>query len=93
MDKKVKVYIEIEKDSNLKFEYNHNTKNLELDRILQEPFVYPYPYGFILNTKAKDDDELDALFPSTGYRILDPPPSYVPIRTPQYNLMIWYKFL
>ena len=61
MDKKVRVYIEIEKDSNLKFEYNHNTKNLELDRILQEPFVYPYPYGFILDTKAKDDDELDAL--------------------------------
>ena len=33
------------------------------------------------------DDELDALFPSTGYRILDPPPSYVPIRTPQRKLL------
>ena len=69
MDKKVRVYIEIEQNSNLKFEYNHNTKNLELDRILQEPFVYPYPYGFILDTKAKDDDELDALILTNKKRI------------------------
>lgn len=61
MDIKVRVYIEIEKDSNQKFEYNHSTKKLELDRVLKKPFVYPYPYGFILNTKAKDDDELDIL--------------------------------
>lgn len=61
MDIKVRVYIEIEKNSNQKFEYNHNTKKLELDRVLKKPFVYPYPYGFILNTKAKDDDELDIL--------------------------------
>jgi len=61
MDIKVRVYIEIEKDSNQKFEYNHSTKKLELDRVLKKPFVYPYPYGFILNTKAKDDDELDII--------------------------------
>jgi inorganic pyrophosphatase len=61
MNKKVQVYIEIEKDSNHKFEYNHETKKLELDRILREPFVYPFPYGFALNTKAKDNDELDIL--------------------------------
>ena len=61
MDKKVRVYIEIEKDSNQKFEYNPETKTLELDRVLKEPFVYPYPYGFATNTKAKDNDELDIL--------------------------------
>jgi len=33
------------------------------------------------------DDELDAMFPTTGYRILDPPPSYIPIRTPQRKLL------
>jgi splicing factor 3B subunit 1 len=33
------------------------------------------------------DDELDQLFPTSGYRILDPPPGYVPIRTPQRKLM------
>jgi inorganic pyrophosphatase len=61
MDKKVRVYIEIEKDSNQKFEYNHEKKTLELDRVLKEPFVYPFPYGFVMNTKAKDNDELDIL--------------------------------
>ncbi|CAG8513223.1 18074_t:CDS:2, partial [Racocetra fulgida] len=33
------------------------------------------------------DEELDAMFPSTGYKILDPPPGYVPIRTPARKLM------
>ena len=33
------------------------------------------------------DVELDAIFPVTGYKILDPPPSYVPIRTPQRKLL------
>ena len=61
MDKKVRVYIEIEKDSNQKFEYNHETKTLELDRVLKEPYVYPFAYGFATNTKAKDNDELDIL--------------------------------
>jgi inorganic pyrophosphatase len=61
MDQKVKVYIEIEKNSNLKFEYNHTNNELELDRILDKPHVYPYAYGFIINTIAKDLDELDAL--------------------------------
>jgi inorganic pyrophosphatase len=61
MDQKVKVYIEIEKNSNLKFEYNHTNNEIELDRILDKPYVYPYAYGFIINTIAKDLDELDAL--------------------------------
>jgi splicing factor 3B subunit 1 len=33
------------------------------------------------------DLELDAIFPTSGYKILDPPPSYVPIRTPQRKLL------
>mmetsp|Transcript_14475 Transcript_14475/g.21768 ORF Transcript_14475/g.21768 Transcript_14475/m.21768 type:complete len:1246 (+) Transcript_14475:160-3897(+) len=33
------------------------------------------------------DDELDMMFPPTGYRVLDPPPGYVPIRTPQRKLL------
>jgi len=33
------------------------------------------------------DEELDALFPSTGYKILDPPPNYMPIRTPHRKLL------
>ncbi|CAE7315162.1 Sf3b1, partial [Symbiodinium microadriaticum] len=33
------------------------------------------------------DDELDAMFPATGFKILDPPAGYVPIRTPKRKLM------
>ncbi|KAI9008593.1 splicing factor 3B subunit 1 [Hyaloraphidium curvatum] len=33
------------------------------------------------------DEELDAIFPTEGYKILDPPSSYVPIRTPARKLM------
>jgi inorganic pyrophosphatase len=73
MEKKVTVYIEIEKGSNQKFEYNHATNSLELDRVLKAPYIYPYAYGFIINTLGKDGDELDALIitdtplPNGGY--------------------------
>ena len=60
----VPVYIEIEKGSNLKYEYNKTTSKLELDRVLSPPHVYPYSYGFILNTLAEDGDELDVLIVS-----------------------------
>ncbi len=33
------------------------------------------------------DAELDLIFPNAGYRILDPPPSYVPLRTPHRKLL------
>jgi splicing factor 3B subunit 1 len=33
------------------------------------------------------NDELDALFPGTGYKILDPPATYVPIITPGRKLL------
>lgn len=61
MDKKVVVYIEIEKDSNQKYELNKELNRLELDRILPYPYYYPYCYGFIEDTIATDEDELDAL--------------------------------
>lgn len=57
----VRVYIEIEKHSNQKYEFNKIENKLELDRVLPYPYYYPYSYGFIANTKAMDDDELDVL--------------------------------
>ncbi|KAF7721252.1 Splicing factor 3B subunit 1 [Apophysomyces ossiformis] len=33
------------------------------------------------------DEELDAMFPATGYKILEPPQGYVPIRTPSRKLL------
>ncbi len=61
MNAKVRVYIEIEKDSSIKYELNKETNQLEVDRILPDPYYYPYSYGFIENTFAPDEDELDAL--------------------------------
>jgi len=61
MDKKVSVYIEIEKDSNIKYEFDKDSNKLVVDRILPYPYYYPYHYGFIRNTIASDNDELDAL--------------------------------
>lgn len=57
----VTVYIEIEKNSNEKYEFCKDANALVLDRILPHPYYYPFPYGYILNTKAMDGDELDIL--------------------------------
>ena len=64
MDKsktKVTVYVEIEKHTNVKYEYCKKEKKLVIDRVLPYPFFYPHAYGFIPNTMAPDNDELDAL--------------------------------
>lgn len=61
MNQKINVYIEIEKNSNIKYEFNKETNKLEIDRILNEPFVYPYAYGYIPYTLADDGDDLDVL--------------------------------
>ena len=68
MENRVKTYIEIEKHSNLKYEYDKTLNQLILDRILPYPYFYPYAYGFIPNTLAKDNDELDVLIIS-NYKI------------------------
>jgi len=57
----VEVIIEIEKHSNMKWEYDRINDSLFLDRVLQYPYFYPYAYGFFPNTLGKDGDELDAL--------------------------------
>lgn len=67
----VKVYVEIEQFSNIKYEYNKQTTQLEIDRLLHKPYVYPYAYGFILNTLAEDGDELDILIVSDKKNIFE----------------------
>jgi inorganic pyrophosphatase len=66
MSVKVPVYIEIEKGSNIKYEFNKQTQSLEVDRMLLPPYVYPHAYGFIPNTLAADGDDLDALIIHDG---------------------------
>jgi inorganic pyrophosphatase len=58
----VKAIIEIERHSNMKWEYCRTTGELELDRILPYPYFYPYAYGFFPDTLGNDGDEMDVLF-------------------------------
>jgi inorganic pyrophosphatase len=55
------VVIEIPKGSRNKYEVDHDTGRVKLDRYLFTPMAYPSDYGFIENTLGEDGDPLDAL--------------------------------
>lgn len=57
----MKVFIEISKGSNIKYEYNKQAKLLEVDRILHSSMHYPQNYGYLPETLCEDGDELDVL--------------------------------
>ena len=55
------VYIEIPKGNNVKYEHNHNSNKLTVDRFLQSAYIYPGNYGYIPHTLSPDGDPLDCL--------------------------------
>ena len=55
------VVIEIPRGSRNKYEVDHETGRVHLDRVLFTPFVYPIDYGYFDNTLGGDGDPLDAL--------------------------------
>ena len=57
----MKVFIEVAKSSNLKYEYDKVKKCLVLDRILHNTNVFPYNYGFIPNSLSPDGDPIDVI--------------------------------
>lgn len=57
----MKVFIEISKGSNLKYEHDKETDCLILDRILHNSNVFPYNYGYIPHTLSPDGDPLDII--------------------------------
>ena len=57
----VEVIVEIPQGSRNKYEMDHKTGRIRLDRMLFTSTVYPLDYGFIDNTLAEDGDPLDAL--------------------------------
>ena len=70
------VVIEIPKGSRNKYEVDHETGRVYLDRVLFTPFMYPIDYGFFEHTLADDGDPLDALvlleepvFPGVGLKV------------------------
>jgi inorganic pyrophosphatase len=61
----MRAIIEIPKHSNLKYEYNEETKTLHLDRVLHNTNRFPYNYGFIPGTLAPDGDPVDVILLSS----------------------------
>jgi inorganic pyrophosphatase len=57
----VDVVIEIPQGSRNKYEMDHKTGRIRLDRMLFTSTVYPLDYGFLEGTLAEDGDPLDAL--------------------------------
>jgi len=57
----VDVFIEISKESNIKYEFDKKKNILICDRILHTPFRYIFNYGFIPNTLSLDSDPIDAV--------------------------------
>ena len=55
------VFIEIPKGTRNKYELDHKTNRLRLDRTLFTATQYPSDYGFIEDTLGQDGDPLDAL--------------------------------
>lgn len=68
--------IEIPKGSRNKYEVDHATGRVYLDRVLYTSFVYPTDYGYFENTLGLDGDPVDVLvlldyplFPGVGVRV------------------------
>src|SRR5437763_15872811 len=61
MERSVTVIVEIPKGSRNKYEMNHDTGRIKLDRMLFSSVHYPADYGFIDETLGGDGDPLDAL--------------------------------
>ena len=61
MDDCIDVVIEIPRGSRNKYEVDHDTGRIWLDRRLFSATVYPADYGFVPDTLAEDGDPLDVL--------------------------------
>ena len=68
--------IEIPKGSRNKYEVDHETGRVYLDRVLFTTFVYPTDYGYFENTLGLDGDPVDVLvlldyplFPGVGLKV------------------------
>lgn len=57
----IDVVVEIPKGQRNKYEMDHDTGRIKLDRLLFTATRYPTDYGFIEDTLGRDGDPLDAL--------------------------------
>jgi len=61
----LQIFIEIPKNSSVKYEIDKETGHLVVDRFMYTAMNYPFNYGYVPNTKAKDGDAVDVLVIST----------------------------
>jgi len=61
----INVLIEIPQGSSIKYELDKKTGVIFVDRFSYTAMFYPFNYGFIPQTKAKDGDPIDVLVVST----------------------------
>lgn len=59
------VFIEIPKNSLVKYEIDKETGQLVVDRFMHTAMSYPFNYGFLPNTHAQDGDAVDVMVIST----------------------------
>jgi inorganic pyrophosphatase len=57
----IEVIVEIPQGSRNKYEMDHDSGRIRLDRMLFTSTRYPADYGFVTGTLAEDDDPLDVL--------------------------------
>jgi inorganic pyrophosphatase len=60
-DEPLTCVVEIPKGSRNKYEWDHETGAIKLDRLLFSSVVYPTDYGFFPDTLGQDEDPLDAM--------------------------------
>jgi len=61
----INVLIEIPKGSMVKYELDQKSGHLIVDRFMYTAMAYPFNYGFVPNTLAKDGDPVDVMVVST----------------------------
>jgi inorganic pyrophosphatase len=57
----VEALVEIPRGSRNKYEFDHTTGAIRLDRVLFSSVHYPTDYGFVLDTQGGDGDPLDVM--------------------------------
>ncbi len=61
----IRVFIEIPKGSQVKYEVDKQTGLLLVDRFIYTAMGYPFNYGYLPGTKAKDGDPVDVMVVAT----------------------------
>lgn len=57
----VEVLVEIPQGSQNKYEVDHESGRIRLDRVLFSPFHYPTDYGYVPDTLGEDEDPIDVM--------------------------------